>query len=120
MSLLWSELRKPVNYASLKFNAAGFAFQKSTSLEVAAKWSEVKEVFYCRSLDDFANQIETEWQFLLCDGRLITILVEWPQRSTFAKAIIENLSQVSAEAVKSAMRQRQEGRWSVMAEGGCA
>ena len=118
--LLWSELRKPVNYVSLTFDAAGFAFRGSPNSEVIVRWSEVREVFYCRTFNDFANCIETEWQFMLNDGRLVTVLVEWPQRSKFADAIGKNLSLVSADAVKRAMRQTQEGRWSVVAEAGRA
>jgi len=111
--LLWNELRKPVNYVSLTFDAVGFAFQGSPGSEVTARWSEVKEVFYCRTFNDFANCIETEWQFMLNDGSVVTVLVEWPQRSKFADAIIQNLSLVSVDEVKRAMSQTQEGRWSV-------
>jgi hypothetical protein len=117
LPVLWIELRKPVNYASLKFNSRGFVFQESAALPAAeASWSEVKEVFYIRVFNDFANQIDTEWQFVLKGERNVKVLVEWPDRSKFTDAIIENLCFVSAEAVRRAIAQRVEGRWSVGAE----
>ena len=117
LPLLWSELRKPVNYESLEFDAVGFVFRGHSGAAVTAKWSEVREVFYCRTFDGFANQIETEWEFRLSDGTQVTVLVEWPQSSKFGDAVIENLKQVSAEAVGEAISQRGEGRWSVVPGG---
>lgn len=73
----------------------------------------VKRTCLRLSFDDFANQIEIEWQFRVGEDKLVTVLVEWPQSSRFANAIIANLSQVSAKAVREAIARRGEGRWSV-------
>jgi hypothetical protein len=117
LPVLWVELRKPVNYASLKFDSHGFVFRESAGLPAAeVAWSQVKDVFYVRIFNDFANQIETEWQFVLEGERNIKVLVEWPDRAKFADAVIENLSFVSSEAARRAIAQRGEGRWSVCAE----
>jgi hypothetical protein len=116
LPLVWSEIRKPVNYESLEFDAVGFIFRGRAKAVVAAKWSEVREVFYCRTFNDFANQTDTEWQFRLSSDKQVTVLVEWPQSSKFEDAVIANLKQVSAVAVGEAIAQRGEGRWSVVHE----
>jgi hypothetical protein len=116
LPLLWSELRKPVNYKSLQFDSAGFVFQGNASSPVVGKWSEVQDVFYCRTYSDFASQIETEWEFRMHNGTLVRVLVEWPHASKFAAAIGANLGRVSAAAVRDATSQRGEGRWAVTFE----
>lgn len=114
--LLVVELRKPVNYHALVFDTRGYCFRLHADRVEHVKWSEIADVFYLRLFNDFANQIDTEWEFHLHDGSRATVLVEWPDRSRFAHAIIRNLPQVSAEKVSKVTRRRDEGRWSVVAD----
>lgn len=116
LPLLWHELRKPVNYVSLEFDSVGFVFQSHPGTKTSARWAEVKDVLYCRVFNDFANQTETEWHFLLADGKWLEVLVEWPHRARFAKALIRHLAFVSPQAVGRVARERTEGRWSVARE----
>lgn len=114
LPLMWKELRKPVNYLSLEFDSVGFVFQLRRNIRTTVEWAEVSEVFYCRSFNDFANQIDTEWHFVLRDGRHVEVLVEWPHRARFAEAVVRNLGHVSSEAVRRVAGERKEGRWSVV------
>lgn len=114
-SLLWRDLRKPVNYESLEFDSLGFAFRQ-LSITTTVKWIDVREVFYCRGWESFNGNMETTWRFHLSNGSQVVVHVEWPQRSKFAKAVVSNLLHVSAQATRRAMAQRGTGCWSVVRE----
>jgi len=107
---LFFDLRDPVNYTSLEFDSRGFRHEGLGGVS-AAKWDEVSDVFYVRLFDPFANQIETEWQFQLHSGVFLTVLVEWPHRKHFSRAIAANLHFVLKEVVLKTPRLRGEGRW---------
>lgn len=110
------EFRQPVNYKSLKFSSEGFQFSSNSNIINDVCWSEVIEVYHCRSFNPFANQIDTEWDFKLRNGTTVTVLVEWPQCSPFARAIVKYLPDVSGEKVACAIRKKEEGRWECMKE----
>ena len=114
LPVLWNALREPVNYKSLEFDGDGFVFEPGAGSAVTVKWSEITDVDYCRFFEPFANQIETCWLFHRKSGDPVKVLVEWPHRAKFARAVTTNLRQVSTEAVREAKRQRGEGRWSVV------
>lgn len=107
---LFFDLRDPVNYTSLDFDAQGFRHQGLGGI-TAAKWEDVSDVFYVRLFDPFANQIETEWQFQLNSGEVLAVLVEWPHRKQFSRAIAANLHFVLKDFVLKTPRLRGEGRW---------
>lgn len=81
---LYFDLREPVNYTSLQFDSYGFRHDGLGGV-TEAKWIDVTDVFYVRSFEPFANQIETEWQFQLRTGEFVHVLVEWPHRRPFAR-----------------------------------
>jgi hypothetical protein len=56
LPFLWQDLKRPVNYFSL--DSLGFVFQLHPGMKTAARWADVKEVFYCRSFNSFASQID--------------------------------------------------------------
>lgn len=113
--ILYFDLREPVNYSSLKFDANGFCHIGSGGvLEVA--WADVCDVFYTRSFNPFANHIEIGWQFVLKSGAFITVLVECPHKQTFAKAVQKNVDFVSKDKVLAAQNMTGEGRWRCVAE----
>ena len=108
---LVAELRKPVNYQSLDLDAQGFRFKSGAGCLSDVQWSEVVDVFYQRSFDPFANQIDTEWEFHTKSGGTVMVLVEWPQSKPFARAVVTNLPAVSADTVNKVLRIKEEGRW---------
>jgi hypothetical protein len=59
LPVLWHQLRRPVNYESLAFDAEGFVFRPRTGSAPALKWSEITDAFYCRYFEPLANQVET-------------------------------------------------------------
>ena len=107
---LYLDLREPVNYKSLEFDTRGFRFAGIGDAH-DVKWCEITDVFYQRNFEPFGNQIETEWEFHLGSGATVMVLVEWPHRTQFARAIVENLDIVSKEKVNEVRRIRMEGRW---------
>ena len=107
---LYRDLREPVNYTSLDFDSRGFRHVGIGGVTEAA-WLDICDAFYLRTFDPFANQIETEWQFVLKSGKSIEVLVEWPHRRSFASAIQANLDFVSKDRVVAVLRMRGEGRW---------
>ena len=112
---LYFDLREPVNYTSLNFDSNGFCHVGPGGVSKAA-WSDVCDVFYVRWFEPFANQIDTEWEFFLKTGAIVTILVEWPDTRSFASAIQRNLEIVSKHKVAEALKNRGEGRWRCIAE----
>ncbi|GGY34960.1 hypothetical protein [Pseudoduganella albidiflava] len=113
--LLYLDLREPVNYMSLDFDSNGFCYL-GIGGRAKVEWSDICEVFYVRSFDDFASQIETQWQFVLKSGVVVMVMVEWSHKQSFASAIQNNLKIVSGHKVAEALRMRGEGRWRCLAD----
>ena len=107
---LYFDLRETVNYMSLNSDANGFCHVGIGGASEAT-WADVCDVYYIRSFESFANQIETEWQFILKSGAAVTVLVEWPDKRSFTRAVLENLEFVSKDKVAKAQAMRGEGRW---------
>lgn len=114
LPFLFFDLRKPVNYESLTFDARGFRYSAYKDSIEELHWQDVTDVFYRRWTNDFAGHIETEWEFHRCKGCPLVVLVEWPQKTPFARAILRHVPGVSRELVATATRQRGEGRWHCM------
>lgn len=112
---LYFDLREPVNYESLEFDLNGFCHVGMGDVSKAA-WADVCDVFYVRSFNPFANQIDTEWEFILHSGAVLTVLVEWPDKRSFASAIQRNLRIVSRHKVAESLKKRGEGRWRCIEE----
>jgi hypothetical protein len=114
LPFLFFDLRKPVNYESLSFDATGFRYSAYKDSIEELRWQDVTDVFYRRWTNDFAGHIETEWEFHRCEGGPLVVLVEWPQKTPFSRAISRHAPGVSPELVAAARRQRGEGRWRCM------
>jgi hypothetical protein len=107
---LYFDLREPVNYTSLDFDSWGFRYE-ATGFVCKVAWCEIRDVIYARQFDPFANAILTEWHFYLKSGESVWVLVEWPHRKQFARAVVENLDFVSKDLVTATLRMRGEGQW---------
>ena len=114
LPFLYLDLRKPVNYASLSFDEEGIRYSAYEGSVEELRWHDVTEVFYRRLINPFAGHMDTEWEFHRHDGGPVVVLVEWPQKTPFSRAIALHAPGVSAELVASAKRQRGEGRWRCM------
>lgn len=105
------DLRRPVNYKSLDFDENGFRYSSNSELVENVKWSDVSAVYYRRLFNPFANQIDTEFEFRRAGVEPVVVLIEWPQRKPFARALTKYLPNVSEDLLGQAMRRRDEGRW---------
>jgi len=102
-----------VNYESLEFDSVGFEYATRTSVE-KLRWNEITDVFYRRLFNDFANQIDKEWEFHSNAGDPVIVLVEWPQKKNFARAVAAHIPGVSTDLVAKVTENRGEGRWRCM------
>lgn len=110
-ALLFVELRKPVNYHAIDFSDEGFVFFRFAGMPERARWDEIVDVYFSRSLEPFINEMETEWIVHLQDGRSLTILVEFPHRRRFARELARRVEGFEMSVARVAMKSRTEGKW---------
>lgn len=110
-TLLYRELRKPVNYHSIDFSEQGFVFSRYAGMPESARWDEITDVYFIRSLEPFINDMETEWLIYLSDGKVIAVLVEFPHRRKFARELERHVQKFDKNAARTALASWKEGRW---------
>lgn len=110
-ALLFVELRKPVNYHAIEFSEEGFVFFRFAGMPESARWDEIVDVYFFRSLEPFINDMETEWVVHLSDGRVLAVLAEFPHRRRFARELARHVRLFDMSVARDAMASRAEGKW---------
>jgi hypothetical protein len=111
---LFRDLRKPVNYRSLEVRGPVIDYTDLLHTHLI-DLREVMQLTLVREEALFPDltgpYIESKWVVQMRDGRRIEVMDEWPHRRVLLKGFRTWLPGFDAQAARTGLRARGEGRW---------
>jgi hypothetical protein len=113
-SLLFSELRKPVNYDALILSDAEIEYA-AFGRRILIRFDEISKLNFVREEALFPDlsgpYIESKWLIQTVDDEFIEIMDEWPHRRQLLRWFRKNLTGFSVRAAREGFRASKEGSW---------
>ena len=107
---LYIELRKPVNYRSMRVFEDSIEYVAAQRRELI-QLDEIAKIQLVRERALFDAGIESKWILHMVDGKRIEIMDEWPHRKQLIRLFGKRLPGFDSASAKMGLRAWKEGVW---------